>query len=99
MAIEHDGHGNVRVTVGDRVVARFSGERKRGGVRKPFWEYSHDAAVWACKGIRKATGEYVVRFATALGVRYEEARRVVNQALACLGWPEVDAEEQPSSEV
>jgi len=99
VAIEHDGHGDVRVTVGDRVVATFSGERKRGRVRKPFWEYSHDAAVWACKGIRKATGEYVVGFAAGLGVPYEEARRVVNEALAHLGWPEVPAEEQPSGGV
>ncbi len=99
VAIEHDGHGDVTLRVGTRTVAWFSGEHKRGSMRKPFWEYSHDAAFWAYKGIRKASGEYVVNFATDLGVPREEARRVVNEALAHLGWPEVAAEERPSGGV
>jgi len=94
VAIEHDGHGDVTLRVGTRTVAWFSGEHKRGSMRKPFWEYSHDAAFWAYKGIRKASGEYVVNFATDLGVPREEARQVVNEALAYLGWPEVKLSEK-----
>jgi len=87
VAIEHNGHGDVVLTVGTQAVARFCGERKYPRVRRPFWEYSAEAALWGRRGTRKVSGKYVVDFAAGLGMPRAEALRVVNEALAYLGWP------------
>lgn len=99
VAIAHNGCGLVTLTIGVRVVAEFFGERKAPYLRRPFREYSFASALGTRSGSRKVTGEYVVGFATDLGVSEEEACRVVNDALACLGWPEVTGEERPSGGV
>jgi len=93
--IAHNGYGLVTLTVGVRVVAEFFGERKAPYLRRPFREYSFASALGTRSGSRKVTGEYVVDFATDLGVSEEEARRVVNQALAYLGWPKLTGGEHP----
>ena len=111
VAIAHNGCGLVTLTVGvracpercpepvegrgRRVVAEFFGDRKVPYVRRPFREYSFESALGTGSGSRKVTGEHVVGFAADLGVSHEEARRVVNEALAYLGWPEVAGEEHP----
>ena len=85
--LDHNGHGDVTLTVGTQTVARFSGERRYPRVHHPFWEYSAEAALWGRRGTRKASGKYVVDFAAGLGMPRAEALRVVNEALAYLGWP------------
>jgi hypothetical protein len=103
VAIAHNGYGLVTLTVGvracpeqgRRVVAEFFGDRKAPYLRHPFREYSFASALGTRAGSRKVTGEYVVDFATDLGVSEQEARRVVNGALACLGWPELARGEHP----
>jgi len=92
VVIEHNGHGDIVLAVGTQAVARFCGGRKYPRVRRPFWEYSAEAALWGRKGTRKASGKYVVDFAAGLGMPRAEALRVVNQALAYLGWPEATEE-------
>jgi len=76
-------------------VAEFFGDRKAPYVRRPFREYSFESALGTRSGSRKVTGEHVVGFAADLGVSHEEARRVVNETLAYLGWPEVAEKEHP----
>jgi hypothetical protein len=95
VAIAHNGYGLVTLTVGVRIVAEFFGDRKVPYVRRPFREYSFESALGTRSGSRKVTGEHVVGFATDLGVSHEEARRVVNEALVYLGWPEVTGEDHP----
>jgi len=96
VAIEHDGLGNVTLAVGDQckpgvhdhgMVARFCGEHKYPRTRRPFWAYTAETAPWTRRGTHKVDGEAVVAFAAGLGVPREEARRVVNETLAYLGWP------------
>ena len=115
VAIAHNGCGLVTLTVGvracpercpepvegrgRRVVAEFFGDRKAPYIRRPFREYSFESALGTRAGSRKVTGEHVVGFATGLGVSHEEARRVVNEALAYLGWTEVAGEGHPSGGV
>jgi len=115
VAIAHNGYGLVTLTVGiracpeqgrracsergRRVVAEFFGDRKVPYIRRPFREYSFESALGTRSGSRKVTGEHVVGFATGLGVPHEEARRVVNEALAYLGWTEVAGEGHPSGGV
>jgi len=95
VAIAHNGYGLVTLTVGIRAVAEFFGDRKARYVRHPFREYSFASAMATRTGSRKVTGEYIVGFATDLGVSDEEACRVVNEALVCLGWPELVGGEHP----
>lgn len=95
VAIAHNGCGLVTLTVGVRAVAEFFGDRKAPYVRCPFREYSFDSALATRSGSRKVTSERVVDVAASLGVPRQEARRVVNEALACLDWPEVAGEEHP----
>jgi len=95
VAIAHNGYGLVTLTVGIRAVAEFFGDRKAPYVRRPFREYSFASALATRAGSRKVTGEYIVGFATDLGVSDEEACRVVNEALVCLGWPELVGGEHP----
>ena len=95
VTIAHSGHGLVTLTVGVRMVAEFFGERNAPYLRRPFREYSFASALGTRAGSRKVTGEYVVGFAAELGVSEEEAWRVVNETLACLGWPELVGREHP----
>ena len=69
------------------MVAGFCGDHKYPRTRRPFWAYTAETALWARRGRRKVDGAAVVAFAAGLGVPREEARRVVNEALAHLGWP------------
>ena len=73
VAIAHNGHGLVTLTVGVRIVAEFFGERKMPYLRRPFREYSFASALGTRSGSRKVTGEHVVAFATAYqtGVYFE----------------------------